>query len=144
VISVVPPDTPYTSPEPDIVPTAGVELLHAPPGVGHKTVIVWPAHTVPGPVMADGRPFTVTVVVVIQPVAAVYVIVEVPTPAAVHRPVTGSIVATEVVPLLQAPPTVALLSVPVCPWHNEVVPVIVDGSGSTVNVIVVIQPDGSV
>jgi hypothetical protein len=67
VISVVPADTPYTSPVPDTVPTAGVELLHAPPAVVLLSVMVSPAHTADGPVIADGNPFTVATAVVIQP-----------------------------------------------------------------------------
>ena len=65
-------------------------------------------------------------------------------PIAVHRPVEASIVATVVVPLDQVPPTVELLSVAVCDWHNANVPVIAPGVGSTVNVMVVKQPDGNV
>ena len=67
-----------------------------------------------------------------------------PTPTAVHRPVAASIEATDVVPLDHAPPTVELLSVAVCDWHNANVPVIAPGVGSTVNVMVVKQPDGNV
>lgn len=144
MISVVPALMPVISPDPEIVPTAGVELLHAPIGVALLSVIVSPAHTAPGPVIADGIPFTVTTAVVIQPAADVYVIVDVPTPTAVQRPVAGSIVATDVVPLDHAPPTVELLSVAVWDWHKANVPVIAPGVGSTVNVIVVKQPDGNV
>ena len=70
-MSVVPAVMPVTSPEPDTVPTAGVELLHAPPGVVLLSVVVSPTHTDVVPVIADGMPFTVTTAVVIQPAADV-------------------------------------------------------------------------
>ena len=72
VMVEVPAPTPVTTPAPDIVPTAGVLLLHAPKGVVLLRVIVLPTHTaVPPPVMAAGSVFMVTTAVVIQPVAAV-------------------------------------------------------------------------
>lgn len=96
------------------------------------------------PVIAPGRPLTVTVAVVIQPVAAVYVIVAVPVVApAVHVPPD----VTDAVPvalLAHVPPGVALLSVADWPTHSDSVPVMADGSEFTVNVFVDIQPDGRV
>jgi hypothetical protein len=47
-------------------------------------------------------------------------------------------------PELHVPPGVALLNVVVDDWHNPSVPVMGDGSGSTVKVIVVKQPEGVV
>ncbi len=89
-------------------------------------------------------PFTLTTAVVIQPVDAVYVIVDVPTATAVHNPLPDTIVATDGVLLDHVPPGVALLSVAVADWHRLKVPVIGDGNGCTVNVIVVKQPEGVV
>ncbi len=59
-------------------------------------------------------------------------------------PVVEPIVATPVLPLLHVPPGVALLSVVVCPTHMLIVPVMLAGSGNTVNVLVVKQVLGSV
>ena len=67
----MPPDAPYSTPVPDIVPTAGVLLLHTPPGVLLDKVVVCSSHTVVAPVIAAGRPLLVTVAVVMQPVDAV-------------------------------------------------------------------------
>jgi hypothetical protein len=39
----------------------GVPLLHVPPPVGSESVVVYPAQTVKGPVMAATAGFTVTV-----------------------------------------------------------------------------------
>lgn len=111
VIVVVPPDAPYRSPVPEIVPTDGVLLLHTPPGVVLDNVVVWNSHTVPAPVIADGRPFTVTTAVVIQPVDAVYVIVAVPVVVPAVQVPPDVIVAVPVALLLHVPPGVALLSV---------------------------------
>ena len=44
-------------------------LLHAPPGVVLFNVVVRPTHTFIVPVIASGNGFTVTGVVMIQPVA---------------------------------------------------------------------------
>ena len=71
MIVVVPPEAPYSTPLPDIVPTAGVLLLHTPPGVVLLSVVVCSSHNVVAPVIAAGRPLLVTVAVVMQPVAAV-------------------------------------------------------------------------
>lgn len=130
---VVPPDAPYSTPDPEIVPTAGVLLLHTPPGLALLSVVVWSSHTVGAPVIGEGRPFTVTTAVVIQPVGAVYVIVAVPVVApAVHTP-PDVIVAVPVALLLHVPPVVALLSGADWPTHSDIVPVIADGSVFTVS-----------
>jgi hypothetical protein len=45
--------------------------LHVPPPAGSVNVIVNPWHTIPGPLMAAGNVFTVTVFVFTQPVLSV-------------------------------------------------------------------------
>ena len=110
-MSAVPTATPNTSPVPDTVATVGSELLHAPAAEALASVIVWLIQTDEGPVMAAGARFTVTSAVVIQPVGAVYVMVEVPPVSAVHVPVDRSIEATVPVPDVHVPDGVALLSV---------------------------------
>jgi hypothetical protein len=92
--------------------------------------------------MAAGNGFTVTTAVLIHPVGNVYVIVAVPATTPVTVP--DDIVATAVLPLLQAPPAVALVRDVVVPGHKAIVPVIAAGSGLTVAVTVAIQPVGKV
>ena len=47
--------------------TAGLLLVHVPPVALLLNVLVWPAHTLAVPVMADGAADTVTVLVAVQP-----------------------------------------------------------------------------
>ena len=64
-----PPDLPDTTPE--LVPTIAIDvllLLHLPPGVGSDKLIVEPAHTRFGPVIAAGVGMTVTEPPMVQPV----------------------------------------------------------------------------
>jgi hypothetical protein len=97
--------------------------------------------------MAAGTGFTVTTVVVKQPVPNVYVIVVVPPGFA--PPVTvvvgvetavGVTVATVVTLLLHVPPGVASLKIVVRPEHMVVLPVIGRGTEFTVMVTVAVQP----
>lgn len=68
---VVPITTPVTIPvERPTVATPGALLVQVPPP-GLNTVTVAPAQTAIGPVMAVGSGFTVTVMVVVQPVPSV-------------------------------------------------------------------------
>ena len=48
----------------------GLVLLHMPPGVVELSATDEPTHTEPGPVIAAGNGFTVTVVIARQPVAS--------------------------------------------------------------------------
>ena len=64
VISDVPDNTPVTTPVPAIVATVVVPLVHVPPVVPSVKVIVEPAQNEDEAGIADGSPFTVTVVVV--------------------------------------------------------------------------------
>ena len=54
---------------PVVAPTeTGFDVLpQLPPGVPSLSVIVAPAHTVDGPVIADGAEFTATVTIRLQP-----------------------------------------------------------------------------
>ncbi len=59
---------PFTTPEPEIVATAGALLLHAlPPDVASLSVVVEPTHTDSVPVMAEGSGLTVIFFVAKQP-----------------------------------------------------------------------------
>lgn len=64
----LPAETPCKKPvDAPIVATAGVLLLHVPPPASVK-VVLDPAQTAEGPIIEDGKEFTVTTVVVMQPV----------------------------------------------------------------------------
>ena len=58
----------------------------------------------------------------------------------VADPDKGSIVATDVFPLLQVPPPDTSLNVVVAPRHSPVVPEMNAGRGSTVTLMVFVQP----
>jgi len=68
------------------------------------------------------------------------VIPAVPAVLPVATPVPDTIEATTGLPLVHAPPGVALLSVLVTPSQKVSKPVMGAGGGNTVNVVVVIQP----
>lgn len=136
---------PQVVPVPDTVAIVGSELIQAPPPVVLLSVTQLPIHTDAGPVIVDGKPFTVSTAVVVQFVVAVNVIVVVPVPdTPVANPV-ASIVATVGSLLAHVPPPdVLLLNAVVLPWHTLSVPPIVDGIPLTVTTWVVIQPLGTV
>lgn len=105
VIVVVPVLTPPARPVPALIePTAGVLLLHAPPGTLWLIGVVNPRQTVELPVMAAGAAVTDTTNVEIQPALSAYVIVVVPDVIPVSTPVVASIVPTDAVLLLHVPP----------------------------------------
>ena len=136
----VPDDMPVTIPvEEPTVAIPVLPLVHVPPLVASLKVVVKPAQTDAVPVIDDGNGFTVATIVVIQPVARVYVIVEVPDDTPVTMPVDEPIVAMPVLPLVHVPPP-ASLSVVVKPAQTTAVPVIEDGNGLTVTTTVAIQP----
>ena len=60
---------PVSTPDALIVATEVLELVHVAPAVVVVSTIDEPSHTVDGPLIAPGRPFTVTSFVVRQPVA---------------------------------------------------------------------------
>jgi hypothetical protein len=118
----------------------GLLLLQLPPATASVSTVVLPTHTEVTPVIADGLGFTVTVVVVSQPVGKVYVIVAVPGDLPVTNPVPEPIVATAVLLLAQVPPPASNKLV-VWPTHTTGKPTIIEGNGLTVNVTVAAQPE---
>jgi hypothetical protein len=66
VITVVPADTPETTPPVPIVATAVLLLLHEPPNTASLSVIVVPSQTAWGPRIAVGADATVTTYVDVQ------------------------------------------------------------------------------
>lgn len=57
----MPDPIPLNVPVVDIVPTAGLLLLHVPPGVLQDSTVVWPVHRLVVPVMGPGSGFMVMV-----------------------------------------------------------------------------------
>jgi hypothetical protein len=68
MIEVVPALRPVTTPAADMVPTAGVLLLHVPPVVVLASVVVPFTQMLVMPVMTAGSGFTVIVTLLTQPV----------------------------------------------------------------------------
>ena len=122
------------------VATAVLLLLHVPPVVGCDKVEDDPMQVFVVPVIAEGAPFTVAIVVTLQPPGAVYVMFTVPAVTPVNMPVDAPIVAIAVAPLVHVPPLVALLNVTVWPTHTSAVPVIDPGAAFTVTIVVRGQP----
>lgn len=146
----LPPFTPITTPVALTVATVVGLMAHVPDGVALLNVVVWPTHVVSPPLMADGRGFTDTSLVLMQPVPSVYVIVAVPgsvpvadTPVTVAVP--GPVPLTMAMPgalLLQVPPDGVPVSVVVPPAsHTCGTPVIAPGSANTVTVAVLRHPE---
>ena len=119
-----------------IVATSVLPLLHTPPATLLLSGTLWPVHTLDGPEIGPGIPYTVKVIVVLQPVLSVLMMVAVPAPMPVTNPVVASIYATPGSVLLHEPPGVASLSVVVWPTHRLVIPVIGSGSGLMATVFV--------
>lgn len=65
VTVVVPAEMPVSTPEEDIVPTAGLLVLHVPPGLRLDSGVVAPVHTVGEPVMGNTDVLTLTVAVAV-------------------------------------------------------------------------------
>ena len=122
-----------------ILATAGLLLVHEPPTVACVSVVVEPKHTLAVPVIGDIG-LTVTPKVAIQPVANVYLIRVLPNPTPLITPFEEPIVATAKSALLHVPPETPLPKLTGLPIHNILEPVIVDGTGNTVIVVVAIQP----
>lgn len=140
VITALPADIPATTPVvKPMAATAVFALLHVPPGNALNNVVLAPSHTTATPVIPPGTELTVNGVSEEQPSGVVYLIIVDPASKPLTMPVdapTDAIAAAE----LHVPPGVALLSIEVCPWQMEVMPVIAAGSGLTVTRIVAMQP----
>jgi hypothetical protein len=106
-------------------------------------LVVNPTQALGTPVTAPGITFTDTIAVAAQPIPDVYDITDVPGETLVTRPVP-SIVATDVLVLLQVPPGTALLNEVELPLQTDNPPVIAAGSPFTVIPAVAAQPVGGV
>lgn len=140
----VPAATPVMSPEVrPAVATPVLLLVQLPPLIASLSVMVVATHSADAPIIAVGEGLTVTVVVVTQPVGNVYTIVVEPRLPPVTIPVVRPMVATVVALLVQVPPPL-FDSVMLAPIHTAEAPDMADGSGLTVNVLVIAQPVPSV
>src|SRR5664280_296197 len=143
VITLVPPDTPVTSPVLLTMATlvvADIQGLDAAGMPEPVSCVVEPAHTLSVPVIV-GSALTVTVAVLLQPLISVYVITLVPPDTPVTSPVLLT-VATLVVADIHGLDTAGVpepVSCVVEPIHTLSVPVIV-GSALTVTMAVLLQP----
>ena len=136
---------PVTTPVVDTTVAIEVLLQLHVPLPASLNVVDKPAQTVVFPIIAFGKGLTVTVLVVIQPVPSIYVMVVVPGDTLVTTPEPeGTMVATEVLLLLQVPPAVASLNVVIKPMQTLAKPVITDGKGFTNTEVVAMQPVGNV
>jgi hypothetical protein len=107
--------------------------------------VVEPTQAKGAPVITPGNAFTVTVIVLLHPVAVMkQVIVAVPAAAPVTIPVPTPTVAIAVLLLLHVQPAGVVVSVVVRPTHKLVLPVIGVGNGLTVTVAVAAHVVGSV
>lgn len=133
VIMSTPDATPVTTPvtEPT-VPKLVLLLLNVTPEEPDSVIVV-PVQSDEGPVIAAGLGLTVITFVAEQPVLpSVYVTVAVPGVPAIKMPDVGVIVPVTEGVLLQRPPGVELVRVPVLPEHTAETPVIGEGAGLTV------------
>jgi hypothetical protein len=123
IITVVPELTLVNIPEEvPMVATEVLLLVQVPPAAELLNVVDKPRQRLKVPVMLAGAATTVTVMVVVLPV--IYDMVAVPAATPVSSPVVRSIVALDVLLLLQVPPEVASLNVTVLPSQTSVGPVI--------------------
>ncbi len=141
---LLPVTIPVTIPVDPTVATEVTLLLHVPPDVASVRLVVDPWHTLGVPRITAGSGFTVTVLDVVQPLVAVYVIsavagvlLPVTTPPTV--PVIRFTVAIPVAPLTQVPTGPAgSLKLVVEPWQTVSVPVMPGGEAVTFTVVVAI------
>jgi len=91
------------------------------------------------PVISGGVLLTVSVVVTKQPEGNVYVMVVTPVCEPVSIPDVATILAMELLLLLQVPPVVASLNKVASPTHTSETPVIIPGKALTVTTTVAVQ-----
>ena len=135
---MLPVETPVTVPVLLTKAIAELLVLHVPPLLKSNNDVVEPEQIVVVPVIglgADGIVFTVTfVVVIVEPHMLVieYVMATLPAEIPVSVPVAASILAIEVLPLVQLPPVVASVRERTEPIQTVPVPKIDAGAEGTV------------
>jgi len=134
-MTVVPTDSPVTIPFVPIEPTAVLLLLHVPPGVTSLKFVVRPKQTLLVPKILAGNGFTVAIVVVIQPVGNVYITILVPARMPVIQPLVLPTLAIDGETELHVPPKVGSDKHTLKPLHTGALPVMLDGKGLTVRIV---------
>lgn len=111
MIAAAPGDTGVTIPDeaPTVATPGAVVLVHVPPAEGLAKVMVMPTQVGMLPVIAGGKGFTVTTLLVKQPTPSVYVTVAVPGTIPETNP-PASIVAAVLPDMFQVPPPVDVLN----------------------------------
>ena len=138
--AATPPARPADEPSVVIVAIDALLLVQLPPATVLLSVTVAPAHTLVGPVIAGNRFSTVTVVVEVQPVGSVYDIVALPRLDPVTTPDDEPTLATEVLLLVHVPPVMVSENIVAEPTQTFVAPVITEGFGSTVTILLIVHP----
>lgn len=142
-MSVVPAATPLTTPDVGATVAMLTEVeVHMPPLVASISAVIAPAHKgiVPATLGAEGNGFTVTIAVLLQPVAGIaYVITDVPGVNPITTPVV-LVVAIVALPLLHTPPVLRSYRPIVAPAHSENVPTMAEGNGFVVTIVLILQP----
>ena len=129
-----------------MLPTVAVAVvpeLHIPPVVRSLSIVVEPAHTKAGPLIAAGLGFTVSTRVVAHPVGKEQLITTVPAETPDTIPVAEPIVAMPGSPELHSPTAGTADKTVVVPTHRLESPIIPPGRGLTVTIAVVAHPVGS-
>ena len=133
----VPVPTPVTTPVDGLmVSMDGHAADHVPPGDAVDIVMLDPTQVDDGPTIGGAAETTVTTSCAAQP-PTVYLIVVVPGVDPVTIPLSAPTVATVTGVLVQSPPGVLLLREIVAPTHTLVGPLMADGNGFTVIILVV-------
>ena len=138
---VIPETSPVTE---STVATALLLLVHKPPVIASDNNVTSPLQTWGLPEIESGNGFTVSVNMLKQPSAKVYVITDVPTDTAVSMPVALLMVATVVSLEIQVMPVGEADNTVVPPAQVLVEPCIGLGWKFTVTAVVVLHPVGSV
>jgi hypothetical protein len=146
VITHVPALTPVITPVAELIVSVEAQAaLQDPPAVALVAVAVEPTQVARPPPIGSGNGFTVTTIVLTQPVGSVYDIIAVPVAMPVTIPVEDPMVAINVLPLAQVPPPGLPLSVVVEPTQTLALGLaIIVGNGFTVTTAVMRQPVGAV
>jgi hypothetical protein len=133
-----PADIPETTPNPVIVATKTLLLLHTPLPVRSTKIIECPRHTLSAPVIlpAFGNAFTVTVFVAVavpHALVTMYLIVSAPAVTPVTKPPLETVARALL--LLQAPPVATSVNNIAVPTHTFEGPVILPAFGNILTVI---------
>ena len=131
----VPPALPVTTPEELMEATAGLLLLHTPPGDASERVTDWPRQTYAGPVITAGAALTVTGRVMTQPAPGENEMVATPDATPETTPVPEPTEAMAGLLLDHIPAPAGSVNTVVNPGQTVAAPEIADGGGVTVTMI---------